>query len=221
MANSWSVSTATPCSTISPRTGCCRTCSIARALPRSPAIRESVIAPRLLGKLQVGEFSSIIGLIKRAQRVYGRMFTISGVIAGFRKSALHDVGYWSTDMVTEDIDISWRLQMQPLGDPLRTQCAVLDSHAGNTSRPVEAAPALGPGRLPRCCCVTPETFAGGGNGASGRSLSEYTMSMVWSYIMAIDRDALGPRALRRTCRPRYTSRLCCRNGTAWSSGWCA
>lgn len=66
----------------------------------------------LLGKLQVGEFSSIIGLIKRAQRVYGRVFTVSGVIACFRKSALHDVGYWSTDMVTEDIDISWRLQMR-------------------------------------------------------------------------------------------------------------
>ncbi|SFS08868.1 biofilm PGA synthesis N-glycosyltransferase PgaC [Dyella sp. OK004] len=66
----------------------------------------------LLGKLQVGEFSSIIGLIKRAQRVYGRVFTVSGVIACFRRSAVHDVGYWSTDMVTEDIDISWRLQMR-------------------------------------------------------------------------------------------------------------
>ncbi len=65
----------------------------------------------LLGKLQVGEFSSIIGLIKRAQRIYGRIFTVSGVIACFRKSAIHHVGYWSTDMVTEDIDISWRLQM--------------------------------------------------------------------------------------------------------------
>ncbi|WP_266157316.1 poly-beta-1,6-N-acetyl-D-glucosamine synthase [Dyella silvatica] len=66
----------------------------------------------LLGKLQVGEFSSIIGMIKRAQRIYGRIFTVSGVIACFRKSAIHDVGYWSTDMVTEDIDISWRLQMR-------------------------------------------------------------------------------------------------------------
>jgi poly-beta-1,6-N-acetyl-D-glucosamine synthase len=65
----------------------------------------------LLGRLQVGEFSSIIGLIKRAQRVYGRIFTISGVIAGFRISALDKIGYWNTDMVTEDIDVSWRLQM--------------------------------------------------------------------------------------------------------------
>ncbi len=66
----------------------------------------------LLGKLQVGEFASIIGLIKRAQRTYGRIFTVSGVIAGFRRTALQRVGYWNNDMVTEDIDISWRLQME-------------------------------------------------------------------------------------------------------------
>jgi len=65
----------------------------------------------LLGKLQVGEFSSIIGMIKRAQRVYGRIFTVSGVISAFRRTALHRIGYWSEDMVTEDIDISWRLQI--------------------------------------------------------------------------------------------------------------
>ena len=65
----------------------------------------------LLGKIQVGEFSSIIGTIKRAQRIYGRIFTVSGVVAAFRKSALHEVGYWGLDMVTEDIDISWRLQI--------------------------------------------------------------------------------------------------------------
>jgi biofilm PGA synthesis N-glycosyltransferase PgaC len=64
----------------------------------------------LLGKVQVGEFSSIIGLIKRAQRVYGTVFTVSGVIAAFRRSALHYSGYWSLDMITEDIDVSWMLQ---------------------------------------------------------------------------------------------------------------
>jgi biofilm PGA synthesis N-glycosyltransferase PgaC len=66
----------------------------------------------LLGKIQVGEFSSVIGLIKRAQRIYGRVFTVSGVVAGFRKSALQEVGYWSPDAITEDIDISWKLQLQ-------------------------------------------------------------------------------------------------------------
>lgn len=69
----------------------------------------------ILGKLQVGEFSSIIGLIKRAQRTYGRIFTVSGVIAGFRKTALMQVGLWSEDKITEDIDISWKLQLAEWG----------------------------------------------------------------------------------------------------------
>jgi biofilm PGA synthesis N-glycosyltransferase PgaC len=51
-----------------------------------------------------------VGLIKRTQRVYGQVFTVSGVISAFRRSALDRVGYWSLDMITEDIDISWKLQ---------------------------------------------------------------------------------------------------------------
>ncbi|BFM08753.1 poly-beta-1,6-N-acetyl-D-glucosamine synthase [Halioxenophilus aromaticivorans] len=78
------------------------------AVTGNPRIRNRTT---LLGRLQVGEFSSIIGMIKRAQRIYGRIFTVSGVVAAFRKTALHRVGYWSTDMVTEDIDISWKLQL--------------------------------------------------------------------------------------------------------------
>ncbi|WP_415836409.1 poly-beta-1,6-N-acetyl-D-glucosamine synthase [Polynucleobacter arcticus] len=66
----------------------------------------------VLGKIQVGEFSSIIGLIKRAQRTYGRLFTVSGVCVMFRKSALEDVGFWSSETLTEDIDISWKLQIR-------------------------------------------------------------------------------------------------------------
>jgi len=78
------------------------------AVTGNPRIRNR---STLLGRIQVGEFSAIVGMIKRAQRTYGRVFTVSGVIAAFRKSALHDVGYWSNDMVTEDIDISWKLQL--------------------------------------------------------------------------------------------------------------
>ena len=78
------------------------------AVTGNPRIRNR---STLLGRLQVGEFSSIIGMIKRAQRVYGRIFTVSGVISGFRRTALHRIGYWSDDMITEDIDISWRLQL--------------------------------------------------------------------------------------------------------------
>jgi biofilm PGA synthesis N-glycosyltransferase PgaC len=64
----------------------------------------------LLGRVQVGEFSSIVGLTKRAQRIYGRIFTVSGVMVMFRRRALLQVGFWSPDMLTEDIDISWKLQ---------------------------------------------------------------------------------------------------------------
>ncbi|AXQ23178.1 poly-beta-1,6 N-acetyl-D-glucosamine synthase [Acinetobacter wuhouensis] len=63
----------------------------------------------LLGRIQVGEFSSIVGMIKRAQSTFGRLFTVSGVITAFRKSAVHEVGYWSPNMLTEDIDVTWKL----------------------------------------------------------------------------------------------------------------
>src|SRR5690606_32233867 len=48
----------------------------------------------LIGRIQVGEFSSIIGLIKRSQRVFGQLFTVSGVCTAFRRKALDQVGYW-------------------------------------------------------------------------------------------------------------------------------
>ena len=64
----------------------------------------------LIGRIQVGEFSSIVGLIKRTQAVYGQLFTVSGVVTAFRRRALDDVDYWSVDMITEDIDVTWKLQ---------------------------------------------------------------------------------------------------------------
>ncbi|MFC1498688.1 poly-beta-1,6-N-acetyl-D-glucosamine synthase [Verrucomicrobiota bacterium] len=77
------------------------------AVTGNPRIRNRTT---LLGKIQVGEYSTIIGMIKRTQRVLGKVFTISGVAAAFRKRALLDIGLWSDDMVTEDIDVSWKLQ---------------------------------------------------------------------------------------------------------------
>ena len=64
----------------------------------------------LLGKIQVGEYSTIIGLIKRTQRILGKVLTVSGVVAAFRKNALVSAGFWDTDMVTEDIDVTWKLE---------------------------------------------------------------------------------------------------------------
>jgi biofilm PGA synthesis N-glycosyltransferase PgaC len=86
------------------------TCDTVGAVTGNPRIRSRTT---VLGRLQVGEFSSLVGLIKRAQRVfYRQIFTASGVITAFRRSALHDVNYWSQDMLTEDMDITWKLQLR-------------------------------------------------------------------------------------------------------------
>lgn len=78
------------------------------ALTGNPRIRNRT---SVIGRLQVGEFSSIVGLIKRAQSVYGTLFTASGAICAFRKRALQDAGWWSAHTITDDVDVSWRLQM--------------------------------------------------------------------------------------------------------------
>jgi poly-beta-1,6-N-acetyl-D-glucosamine synthase len=64
----------------------------------------------LLAKLQLIEFASIVSLLRRAQRIWGRLLTMSGVVGAFRRSALIDVGMFSPEMATEDIDITWKLQ---------------------------------------------------------------------------------------------------------------
>lgn len=78
------------------------------ALTGNPRIRNRT---SVLGRLQVGEFPSIIGLIKRAQSTYGWLFTVSGVICAFRKRALHEAGWWSPRTLTDDIDVTWRIQV--------------------------------------------------------------------------------------------------------------
>jgi len=77
------------------------------AVTGNPRIRNR---STLLGRLQVGEFSMIVGLIKRAQSQLGVLFCVSGVIGCFRRSALHEVGYWNPARLTEDIAITWQLQ---------------------------------------------------------------------------------------------------------------
>jgi biofilm PGA synthesis N-glycosyltransferase PgaC len=64
----------------------------------------------LLAKVQATEFASIVSVLRRAQRVWGRILTVSGAICAFRKSALVDVGLFDPDKVTEDIALSWKLQ---------------------------------------------------------------------------------------------------------------
>jgi len=66
-------------------------------------------------------------MIKRSQRTYGRLFTVSGAVVAFRRTALHRIGYWSDTIITEDIDISWRLQMDhwDIRYEPRALCAIL------------------------------------------------------------------------------------------------
>lgn len=81
--------------------------------PRLGAVTANPFAIKrknLLEKIQTAEFSSIISLIKRAQRVVGRVFTVSGCAAAYRTEVLKEVGGFSPYTATEDIDITWRIQ---------------------------------------------------------------------------------------------------------------
>jgi len=64
----------------------------------------------LLGKLQVGEFSSIVGMIKRTQALYGTLFTVSGVVCAFRKVAVMEAGLWAPEAMTDDVDLTLRIE---------------------------------------------------------------------------------------------------------------
>jgi len=77
------------------------------AVAGNPRVRNN---GTLLSRLQAIEFSSVIGLMRRAQRIWGRVMCVSGVVGMFRKSALIDVGLYEPQMATEDIDITWKLQ---------------------------------------------------------------------------------------------------------------
>ena len=77
------------------------------AVTGNPRVRNT---DTFLARLQSIEFSSIISLLRRSQRVWGRIVTVSGVVAAFRRSALFDVGGFSPEMPTEDIELTWKLQ---------------------------------------------------------------------------------------------------------------
>lgn len=64
----------------------------------------------MIEKMQAMEYTAIIDLIKRSQFFFtGRILTLSGVIALFRKEAIESVSGWDPNVQTEDIDITWRL----------------------------------------------------------------------------------------------------------------
>jgi len=77
------------------------------AVTGNPRVRNT---ETFLARLQAVEFTSIVSLLRRSQRVWGRIVTVSGVVAAFRRSALFDVGGFSPNMPTEDIELTWKLQ---------------------------------------------------------------------------------------------------------------
>ena len=64
----------------------------------------------LLAKIQTAEYSSVIGLIKRCQRLLGKVMTVSGVVTAWRRTAIIHAGLWNTSAITDDIEMSWRIQ---------------------------------------------------------------------------------------------------------------
>lgn len=67
-------------------------------------------AGNLLACLQVVEYASIIGLLKRANSAWGGLFTVSGAACCFRTDVVRGIGGFASPSITEDIELSWRLQ---------------------------------------------------------------------------------------------------------------
>jgi poly-beta-1,6-N-acetyl-D-glucosamine synthase len=63
----------------------------------------------VLCAMQVLEAASIIGLVRRAGALRGRVGIVAGVLALFRREPVLAVGGFRGDMATEDIDLTWRL----------------------------------------------------------------------------------------------------------------
>lgn len=77
------------------------------AVAGKPVVRNRTT---ILGRLQLLEYIGVIDIIKKAQAfLTGRITTVSGVLVGFRRSALDSVGGWNPAVMTEDIDITWRM----------------------------------------------------------------------------------------------------------------
>jgi poly-beta-1,6-N-acetyl-D-glucosamine synthase len=64
-----------------------------------------------LSTMQVIEAASIIGLIRRTQSLTGRVGTVAGVLALFRRERILAVGGFDGRMATEDIELTWRLTL--------------------------------------------------------------------------------------------------------------
>jgi poly-beta-1,6-N-acetyl-D-glucosamine synthase len=65
---------------------------------------------RLIEKLQAIEFSATVAAQRRSHSSWGRISTMSGICTMFRQDALAAVGGFDPHQLTEDIEMTWRLQ---------------------------------------------------------------------------------------------------------------
>ena len=82
------------------------------AVTGRPHVRNIV---SVLTAMQAMEYSVIVSLAKRAESFWGGLCTVSGAAACFRTAALREIGGWSSRTVTEDIEVSWRMQKAGYG----------------------------------------------------------------------------------------------------------
>jgi biofilm PGA synthesis N-glycosyltransferase PgaC len=104
--------------------------------------------------VQATEFASIVSVLRRAQRVWGRTLTVSGAICAFRKSAMVDVGLFDPEMATEDIALTWKLQRR-FYDVRYEPRAVVAMQCPRRSAASTASAVAGRRASRRCCGATP------------------------------------------------------------------
>jgi biofilm PGA synthesis N-glycosyltransferase PgaC len=82
-----------------------------------PAIAAVTGNPRVLNtstvlaRLQAVEFSSTVAVQRRGDAIWGRLMTFSGLCTTFRRDVVMGLGGFAPDMATEDIEMTWRLQL--------------------------------------------------------------------------------------------------------------
>jgi biofilm PGA synthesis N-glycosyltransferase PgaC len=65
----------------------------------------------VLSRLQAIEFSATVGIQRRGDAVWGRLMTVSGLCVLLRRDVTASLGGFAPEMATEDIEMTWRLQL--------------------------------------------------------------------------------------------------------------
>ncbi|MFM8858198.1 MAG: glycosyltransferase [Actinomycetota bacterium] len=90
---------------------------MARQFVKSDTIGAVTANPRVtktstfIEKLQAIEFSATVSATRRGQAVWGRILTMSGICTLLRRDALDEVGLFDASQPTEDIEMTWRLNL--------------------------------------------------------------------------------------------------------------